>query len=49
VYIQRQRLEACVRDLRENAQAMQPITDIALYWASPTFRISAACSAKTRA
>lgn len=31
-YIQRRRLEACVRDLRENAQGMRPITDIALYW-----------------
>jgi AraC-like DNA-binding protein len=31
-YIQRRRLEACVRELRENAQGGRPITDIALSW-----------------
>lgn len=31
-YIQRQRLAACVRELREHARAGRPITDIALSW-----------------
>lgn len=31
-YIQRQRLEACVRELRENARGGRPITEIALSW-----------------
>ncbi|MFC5496565.1 helix-turn-helix domain-containing protein [Caenimonas terrae] len=31
-YIQRQRLEACVRDLREHAPGGRPITEIALSW-----------------
>jgi AraC-like DNA-binding protein len=31
-YIQRQRIEACVRELRENVQGGRPITEIALSW-----------------
>ncbi|MES2051003.1 MAG: helix-turn-helix domain-containing protein [Pseudomonadota bacterium] len=31
-YILRQRLEACIRDLRQGAQSSKPITEIALYW-----------------
>jgi len=31
-YIQRQRLMACVRELREDAQGTRPITEIALSW-----------------
>ena len=31
-YIQQQRLAACVRELREDAQGHRPITDIAMSW-----------------
>lgn len=31
-YILRQRLEACIRELRQGGQGARPITDIALYW-----------------
>jgi AraC-like DNA-binding protein len=31
-YIQRQRLAGCVRELRENAQGLRPITELALSW-----------------
>ncbi|MES2635458.1 MAG: helix-turn-helix domain-containing protein [Pseudomonadota bacterium] len=32
VYIQRLRLQACIRDLQEGAQPSRPITDIAMSW-----------------
>ncbi len=48
-YILQQRLQGCIRELRERAPAGRPITQIALSWGFPTSRTSAGCSASTAA